>query len=519
MSTSPLFRTLSMAALSAAVALGAISGCASQQKSPEPAPAPKPAAAKPAAPAKSGPNCATAYYPTGDKATSVLMLEKCAPAQVAAGQAFDYTITVMNISNASAEDVVVTDTIPAGFSVASTDPAGANMGAGKSSWNIGNLGPGQSKTIKVKGSATAKGSITNCATASYTLAACITVDIVQPALSITKTAPAEVVLCDNIPVKLVVTNSGTGSASNVKVTDTFPAGLTTTDGKTSVTLDGGTLASGQSKEFNLSLKASKTGSYQNGASAAADGNLKAESNKTTTVVKQPKLAVDIECPGDVLLGRDVTFKVNVKNTGDTACDTTLTANIPAGSTFVKADNGGTMAAGNVTWKVGSLKPGESKGGTYTVKSAGAGTLSVTAKATCECADAASDTCSTGVKGTPDMGTLLDDHDGVVDVGANHTYHYQVTNQGQVDLTNVKVIVTLPEGMDFVSTNAPGAPKVEGRKLTWTAATALKPGEKRDYNLVVKVTKAGEYLVLSDTSCSELKSSVRDDEVTVFIAPN
>lgn len=516
MKKSPMFRLLLSAALGTALAGTGLTGCAAQQRTePAPAPATKPAAP---APAPSGPNCAAAFYPTGDEATSVLALEKCAPATVAAGQPFDYTITVTNISNASAEDVVVTDTIPAGFSVASSDPQGANMGSGKSSWNIGNLGPGESRTIKVRGSATAKGTLTNCATASYTLAACLTVDVVQPALTISKSAPAEVLLCDSIPVRIVVTNSGTGSANNVTVTDNLPAGLTTADGKTAVTLNAGTLASGQSKEFTLNLKATKTGSYQNGASAAADGNLKADSNKTTTVVKQPKLEVNIECPGDVLIGRDVTFKVNVKNIGDAACATTLTAAIPAGSTFVRADNGGTQAGGTVSWKIGSLAPGESRGGTYTVRSGGAGTLNASVNASCACADAVSDNCTTGVKGTPDMATLLDDHEGVITVGQNHTYHYEVTNQGQVDLTNVRVIVTLPDGLTFVSSNAPGSPKVEGNKLTWTAATALKPGEKRSYDLVVKASRAGEFLVISDTSCTELKSSVRDDEVTVFIDP-
>ncbi len=493
---------------------GCFTGCAAQQKKQEPPPPQPKAAAKPA-PAKSG-NCATAYYPTGEKATSVLMLEKCAPAEVVAGAPFDYTITAMNISGASLEDVVVNDTIPTGFSVAGSEPSGANMGSGKMSWNLGNMGPGDSKTIKVKGSATAKGVLNNCATASYTMAACISVNVVQPSLAITKSAPSDVVLCDPIPVKIVVTNTGSGAATNVTVTDNFPAGLATADGKTNFSQSVGTLASGQSKEINLSLKASKTGSFQNTAMAAADGNLKAQSQTTTTVVHQPKLTIDVECPGETRFGLDVTYKVTVKNVGDSACDTTVSSTIPGGSTFVKADNGGTFSAGKVVWNVGSLKANESKSATYTVKPSSIGSLSVTASASCACADSVSDSCSTPIKGTPDLVTLLDDSEGVVAVSSNHEYRYEVGNQGQVDLTNIQVVVTLPEGLEYVSSDSPVAPKVDGRKLTWTAANALKPGERRTYRLIVKATKAGEYLVISETTCNELKSSVRDDEVTVFV---
>ncbi|MBX9737501.1 MAG: hypothetical protein K2X32_11300, partial [Phycisphaerales bacterium] len=54
----------------------------------EPAPAPAPARA--AAPAPSS-NSSVMYYPTGDRATSAIMLERFAPAEVISGQEFDYS--------------------------------------------------------------------------------------------------------------------------------------------------------------------------------------------------------------------------------------------------------------------------------------------------------------------------------------------------------------------------------------------------------------------------------------------
>lgn len=104
-------------------------------------------------------------------------------------------------------------------------------------------------------------------------------------------------------------------------------------------------------------------------------------------------------------------------------------------------------------------------------------------------------------------------------GDLHVYTYEVENQGQVDLTNTKVLVTLPEGMEFVSSTAPRAPQIDGRKLTFTGVQGvLKPGEKRMFTLTVKCSQAGEKLVISETTCDQLKTPVRDDELTNFVAP-
>src|SRR5690606_32764837 len=114
---------------------------------------------------------------------------------------------------------------------------------------------------------------------------CVATQVVQPSLIVTKSAPAEVLACDQIPIKIVVTNNGTGAASNVKITDNLPAGMTV-NGQNSVTLDAGTLAGGASREFTIMAQASKTGRYENRVSAVGSPNLKAESSPTVTVVKK-----------------------------------------------------------------------------------------------------------------------------------------------------------------------------------------------------------------------------------------
>ena len=81
-----------------------------------------------------------------------------------------------------------------------------------------------------------------------------------------------------------------------ELVDELPAGLTTIDGKTKVEGDAGDLGPGESKKMAFRVKASKTGSYSNKASARSANDLTAESNTTTTVFRQPVLQVACTAP-------------------------------------------------------------------------------------------------------------------------------------------------------------------------------------------------------------------------------
>jgi len=485
--------------------------------------APAPAKASPAQPTKATPSPVSSgsgnvvYYPSGRQSDAVLKLERFYPSEVVAGQAFDYTIVATNMAGTAIDNVIIDEQVPQGFRMTGSQPT-ATANGGIMSFDLGRLNPGESKTIKISGTAGDVARIVACATASYTLLICMEIPVVKPALAITKTAPAEASVCDTIPNKIVVSNNGTGRTRNVKVTDNFPAGLTTADGKTSYTMDVGELAPGQSREMTFNAKVTKTGSYANTASATAEGGLTANSNTTTTVFKAPVLTIKAECGANTFVGRPVEFKFTVCNRGDATCnDTRVSVTLPTGATFNSATDGGTASGGSVNWNLGTLAPGACKTISYTARAVGVASLTATATAMCTCAANVTDTCTIAVQGTPDIGTLLDDQDGVVLVGDPHTYRYEVQNQGQVDLTNTKVVITLPEGVEFVSSNAPKAPAISGRVLTFTGVVGiLKPGDKPSFNLVVRSTTPGEKLIISETTTDQIKTPIRDDELTNFV---
>lgn len=484
-------------------------------KSEQPKPAAKAAEQPKAAPMSGDGMVRTAMgFPTGERNTSAVWLERTAPAEVIAGQDFQYFYKVTNLTNMSLKEVQLKDMCASGFTVTSSNPQSSSA-APNLAWNLGDFGPGESKTVTVNGKATGVGTLTSCATVSYNSLLCINTNVVKPALAITKTGPAEVTLCEAWPYEITVTNSGTGAARDVKVTDSLPAGLKTTDGKTALDYAVGTLNSGESKKMTVMVKADKTGSYTNSASAAAANGLTAESGKVTTVVKAPVLAIKAECGGNILIGRETTFKFTVTNTGDAACkDTMVTSTVPAGTSFSKAEAGGTNAGGKVTWNVGALAPKESKSVSYTVRSTGAGSIQVSATATCTCANAATDSCSTNVQGVPDIGTGITDDNGVVLMGDKHVFTYVVKNQGQIDLTNVKVVATLDDGLNFASSSFQGA-VASGKTVTFGVGT-LKVGQQVRFDITCTGSKEGE-LVIQTVTTSDQTKPVRNDEQVNYIA--
>ena len=449
----------------------------------------------------------------------MLLVEGAFPSQVIVGQNFGYDVKVTNLTSQALNNVVVYDSFPATLRVVSSEPT-AQPGTNNSvMWNLGTLGARETKTVKMTGTATNPGTISTCMSATYSIGLCCSIEAVQASLRLAKVAPAEVSICDNIPVKVTVTNSGQATLRNVRVSDTLPAGLKGTDGRTSMDFDAGTLNAGASKEFTFNVKADKAGSYTNTALASAEGGVKSEQATTTTrVLPPPVLAMKAECPGSIMIGREATAKFTVTNNGETAsANTVISAAVPTGTTFSSADSGGAVSAGKVQWNVGTLAPKASKTVTMVVRSMSAGTIQASATATGTCATAVNADCNYPVQGVPDIGTLLTDDDGVVLVGDNHVFRYEVKNQGQTNLTNITVVCELSDGLDFVSSTAAVQPKIDGRKLTFENVHAvLKPGEIKNFTLTCKGTKPGEQFVQSTTSCAELKRSNRNDEQVNYV---
>lgn len=500
-----------------AMGLVALAGCHTQQQVREPAPRPEPVADCNYVPAVgAGMVLNSLAFPTGEAATSAVMVHEVRPREARVGQDYPVEIHVTNRTRGRLQSVMVKADNMQNLAVSSSTPAG-NASGGSMMWNLGDLGPCETKVIKVSAKASKTGSSADCLSVSYNNTLCAATAIVEPALIVTKQAPAEVTACDTIVVHYEVKNTGTGVAEGVRVKDTLPAGLTTESGASIVDLDAGTLMAGQAKQATVTLKPSKIGRYESAATASGSGGLSAESAKVATVVKQASLTITSKCSPKIYLGRDITFEFTVKNTSDTpAANTVVNATMPAGSTFVSATMGGTMGGAGVMWNVGTLNAGESKTVAFSVRPSVIGTFKSEASAVGACVNQVANACQTDVAGIPAILVEVTDNPDPVQVGTETTYTITVTNQGSSADSNIKVVCNLPDGEQFVSGGGASNATASGQTVTFATIPTLAPKAVVTYTLRIKAVKgSGDVRMFTDVTSEQFKKAIREEESTTL----
>lgn len=489
------------------------------ERAPAPKPAPAPAKPAPAPVAKPAPAPMPAardcmFFPTGNRGSSVIELCRNMPGEVVAGQEFCYEIIVTNLTDMTLKEVVVTDACGQNFKMTKATPEPTSGGV-PMTWKIGDLEPRASRTIKVCGTATGTGTVTSCATVSYNSLLCATTTVVQPALKLVCSAPAEAMLCDGYPVKFTVTNTGSGAARNVRVKADMPAGLTTTDGRNSVELDAGVLGAGQSREFTIATKPSKTGSYAVKGSAGAEGGLNASSDGCSTVVKQAVLGVKQTGASRAFIGRNFNWDITITNTGDApATGCTLTEALPANARFVSATQGGVATGSAVTWNVGTLAPGASKSFQVTLAATGEGMVKGAATLKCACAADASAPVETSTMGIPAILVETVDDPDPIEVGGQTTYTITVLNQGSSPDSNVRVVCTLPDGLDFVSAAGATAGTAAGKTVSFAPVATLAPKQRVVFTVKAKASKgSGDSRFKTSVTSDQFKNAIEEIEST------
>ena len=401
------------------------------------------------------------------------------------GPLITYTIVVSNAGPSAAENVILTDNIPASI----TGPEFSVNGGGTfnpwtGSLNLGTLAAGTSRTILIRGTVNTTGTITNIAIVSSTTPdpnpnnnTSIVTTVVSPEasadISVVKTAsPNPVVPGEVLTYTIVVSNAGPSAAENVILTDNIPASIT--DVEFSVngggtfnpwtgSLNLGTLAAGASRTILVrgTVSNTATGTITNTAivsSTTPDPNPDNNTSTVTITVSSAQSAdvsvVKTVSPNSVAPGERVTYTIVVSNAGPIAAENVvLIDNIP--SSIIGAEfsvNGGiTFNPWTGSLNLGTLAAGSSR--TILIR----GTVSQTAT---RCIANAASVTST----TPDPNLLNNisaicvEISGCADLCVSKkcsinsnivTYRIVVSNAGPADARNVILEDNIPDEISNV----------------------------------------------------------------------
>jgi len=455
------------------------------------------------------------YYPVNDPALAQVAVEKIAPDDILANKAFDYTIKVHNLINAPLGDVVLKEHFSDNFELIKASPEVSDITQnGIAQWDIGKIGPNETREFQIQGKAVRPERFKNCATVSYEAYFCHYFNVSEPELLLQKFAQERAYVDEVIPVRLIVSNPGTGIAKNVVVTDPLPAGMVATNGQSVLKFSAGDLASNQSKEALFAVQADHSGTFDNVATATADG-LSAKAN-AVTVVTQPKLKIVKTATEKQYRGRNIDYSIKVTNIGDgDAVNTVLSDPLPQGTSFVRASNGGTFSANQMSWNLGTLAPNASKSVGATVKALNAGTILNTATAQADRTGRVSSSARTVVSGVSALLLEVIDTEDPLEVGGTGNYVITVTNQGTAEDTNIKVELELESNMTYVTASGPTPATISGNKITFAPLASLDSKSKAAWTVSVNAVEAGDVRSTVRMNSDQLSRPVMETEATTI----
>ncbi|MDB4897646.1 MAG: hypothetical protein JWN15_3908 [Firmicutes bacterium] len=244
-------------------------------------------------------NVALAAQETLVLAVTSLAISKIASANPAfVGGTLTFTIPVTNTGAAPAENVVLTDVLPAGVTFVSAN-APCALGPGNVlTCSLGTIPPGATTTVTIQVTPNVAGPITNRATAVAANAAAVTaVTVTQVILAadvaVTKTAAATGEVSVGLTFTTTVTNFGPSTATGVTLVDTLPPNVrfisaTPSQGTCALT-DGtltcllGTLAPGANATVRILVVPTAAGRITNTATVTANEFDPNPANNTASV--------------------------------------------------------------------------------------------------------------------------------------------------------------------------------------------------------------------------------------------
>ncbi len=453
-----------------------------------------------------------------------------APEPAAASDVLTYELTVTNRRATAASDVQLSLPVPAGMfgssgCLAISDdgafPGGCAAGR-DSSWALGQLAGGESRTVRVTFATTTGASLPDGSIVSATArardaaggSARAAVDVVvrtAASLALALTGDADPVSAgDQLEYVLRFGNRGGTAQLDAILTATLPAGTMplATDGGTvsgsTVTWDVGALEGGATGERRLRVQVVGLGAsdplVRRTRAALVSTTASARASVATTLGAAPLGLVGTVTPDPVGRGELLTYELTVTNRRATAAtDVQLFVPVPAGmfgSSGCRAVSdggdfpGGCVVARDVTWSLGSLAAGASR----TVHATFVTTTSAAAlpdgsivRGSARARDAAGGSArwaaSTLVRdAAPLVVGLTGDADPIAP-GAVLEYAIRFGNRGGATQAGTQLAVILPPGTAPLSTDGG---TVSGQAVTWNLGN-LESGRAGERRLRVTVT--------------------------------
>ena len=340
----------------------------------------------------------------------------------------------------------------------------------------------------------------------------------SPVLNVQTAGPRRITVGKPSAYEVRITNSGEVAADEVVVTVNLPAwaevvaangtvgsaGANPTDNSQPLQWAVGRLDSGGSEKLTLSIIPRESRPVD----LAVRWDYQPAASRMMIEVEEPKLALQIEGPQDVLYGQKEIFKIKLANTG----------NGDAESVHISLRSGGAEDSKAVSQSLGLLPAGQRRTIEVELTPRQAGDLVISVDVTADNGVHA-EMAETVVVRRASLQTAMQGP-AMQYVGAEVDYRMVVRNTGDAVAQNVKMSVALPHAVEYVSGVEGATLSAGGNELLWTLAS-LPPSGEQEFTVKCRLgstgTKMLELVTVTDDGLSATANAATRVEAIADLA--
>ena len=447
--------------------------------------------------------------------TPSLSIHKMAPAEMKVGQMATIEMTIRNLGSAPAQHVELRDDVPKGTRFVDAVPSPRMDARGQLVWNLNTLQPGDEIKVQMRVMPQAEGEVGSVARITFTADASSRSVVTRPQLVVAVQGGGRVMIQEDAKLNIRISNPGTGTATGVILRDLIPEGLDHPAGA-ELEYEIGDLAPGESRDIELNLKAVRAGRLLNQLDAYAEGGLRSKPVNTEITVVAPSLEVAANGPTRRYLERPAVYTLSVSNPGTApAKQIALTAHLPDGFEFVKADNAGRYdpQTRTVQWLLDELPPERTGNVTLTTLPIEPGVKQLKVEANAAQGLTAQGEREVLIEGVAAVLFQLADVADPIEIGGETAYEIRVVNQGSKTSTNVRLVAFVPEQMQVLHVEGPTRYQAGGGRVVFDPIPRLAPKADTLYRIKLRGAAAGDVRFRVQLITDEMTSPVTKEEST------
>jgi len=408
------------------------------------------------------------------------------------GQECDVELIVQNTSKAVVRSVMTEAVIPAEVEIIETIPSPI-QGTDVPTWTFGELKPGESRSVAMKVVPRQRGDVRLDAFVRLTGYSSSEFAVEEPMIGVAVTGPENVEVGQQAGYVVRVSNPGTGVASNVVIQAAIPEGFEHRSGSL-LTIEIGTLNSGESRQARLSLTAVKGGAHDLAVRVLAEGGLSDETVAAVSV-SEPQLSIDIAGPAEQMAGRTGEYTLTVSNAGSLpTANVRAKYRIPAGFEYVSADRGGKYSKvdHSIEWFVGTLQPNDAGEFQVSLKANETGELMHQAGVISEHGQVTMCDLVTAVEGTAALDLKITASDADLAIGDEVEWTVVITNTGARKAIGVGMSCELPSGLTLIDASGPSEHIADNGVTVFRSLPSIEAGKDAVYTLKAECNRAGSH---------------------------